>query len=198
MSNTDVIAITRQYGSGGREIGKKLAESLNIRFFDKEQIFLAAKESGVNKEFFDETEEQMNDNLLYSLANSSNELTDNKTLYDKLFEIQTAVIKKAAQEGPCIFVDSCAEYVLREEKRVFNIFVHADDFARMDRVVQGYGIDLKKAAESLVKKDQQRANYYTYYTNKTWGDPANYNLVIDSAAIGIDDAVELIKTAVWE
>lgn len=196
MSNTDVIAITRQYGSGGREIGKKLAESLNIRFFDKEQIFLVAKESEVNKEFFDETEEQMNGNLLYSLASSPNETADKKPLYDKLFEIQTAVIKKAAQEGPCIFVDSCAEYILREEKKVFNIFVHADNFTRLDRVVQGYGIDLKKAAESLVKKDQQRANYYTYYTNKTWGDPANYNLVIDSAAIGVDDAVELIKSAV--
>ncbi len=199
MSNTDVITITRQYGSGGREIGQKLAENLKIPFFDKELIFLAAKDSGVSESFFDEADERMNGSLLYSLATASEgALAKDISFYDRLFQIQTAVIKKIAQNGPCVFVDSCADYVLREEKRVFSIFIHAEDFSRMDRVVHRYGVRLEKAAESLVKKDQQRANYYNYYTNKQWGDPANYNLVIDSAAVGIDDAVELIKAAVAE
>lgn len=193
VKNMDIISINSQYGSGGREIAQKLAKNLNISFYDKELIHLAAQESGVEQDFFDQADEQASKSLLYSIVMASHSALDSDvTLYDKLFSLHTDMIKRIAQEGPCVFVGSCADYVLREEKKVFSIFVQADCFYRMDRVVGQYGLDPAKAAEYVIKKDRQRENYYNYCTNGKWGDPSAYDLIIDSSDVDIDRAVEMI------
>ena len=199
MSTGMIIAIARQYGSGGRKIGQQLAKDLNLPFYDTEQLAIAAKESDVNHNLFEDTDDKANSSLLYSLIMGSYtfgshvEQSKDIPINDRLFLIQADLIKKAAQEGPCVFVERCADYVLRENKNVFSVFVHADQFSRMDRIVGEYGINPETAAEYLVKKDKQRANYYNFYTNKKWGDLENYHLAIDSSALGINNSVELIK-----
>ena len=196
-----IIAIARQYGSGGRKIGQKVAKDLNLPFYDKELIALAAQESGISKELFEKADEKASNSLLYSLIMGSYTFGNHvdpaieMPINDKLFIIQSDIITKAAQEGPCVIVGRCADYVLRECKNVFNVFIYADKFARMDRIVEEYGINPEKAAADVVKKDKQRANYYNFYTNKKWGDLENYHLAIDSSAVGIDNASELIKAA---
>jgi len=197
-----IITIARQYGSGGREIGQKLAKELDIPFYDKELIALSAKENGLDEKMFEKKDERASSSLLYSLmignytfgshVSSNNDIPIN----DMLFLIQTDIIKKLAKEGPCVIVGRCADYVLRDESDIFNIFIHTDKLNRMDRVMHEYDVAPEKAADYLVKKDKQRANYYNFYTNKKWGDLENYHLTLDSAATNINGAVELIKSAV--
>ena len=197
-----IITIARQYGSGGREIGQKLAKTFNIPFYDKELIALAAKESGMNEEMFEKADERASSSLLYSLIIGNYTFgrhispINDMPVNDMLFLIQTDIIKKLAKTGPCVIVGRCADYVLRDEKNIFNVFIHMDKLNRMDRVVQEYNVEPEKAADYLVKKDKQRANYYNFYTNKKWDDFENYHLTLDSAATRIDGAVEVIKTAV--
>ncbi|HEX3039686.1 MAG TPA: cytidylate kinase-like family protein [Caproiciproducens sp.] len=202
MSNAKVIiSISRQFGSGGREIGQKLAEDLNIPFYDKKRIAIIAQQSGISNELFEKANEKAGSSLLYSLVMGSYTFgshvpPDSGTpINDRLFSIQADIIKQAAADDPCIFVGRCADYALREYKNVFRVFIRADQSFRMERAVSEYKIKPEEAAEFLVKKDRQRANYYSCYTQKKWGDPDNYHLVLDSSAFGIRDAVELIKSA---
>jgi CMP/dCMP kinase len=201
MSTGIIISIARQYGSGGRKIGQQLAKDLNLPFYDKELIALAAQESGISVELFEKANEKASSSLLYSLVMGSYtfgnhiELNSATPINDKLFVIQSNIIKRAAQEGPCVIVGRCADYVLREYKNILKVFVHADQLTRMDTVVMEYGVKPEAAAEFLAKKDKQRANYYNFYTNKRWDNLENYDLTIDSSVIGIEKAVELIKSA---
>jgi Cytidylate kinase len=193
-----VFAITRQYGSGGHEVGKRLATALEIPFYDRETITLAVKESDVGSELFGETDKRAEGSLLSQPA-AGNYTFDgpngNTQIYDKLFMIQAGIIERAARQGPCVIVGQCADYVLRSYQNLFSVFIHADKFERMDRVVREYRIAPEKAAESLIKKDKQRADYYNFYTNQKWDDFDNYDLAIDSSAVGIDQAVDLIRGA---
>lgn len=200
MINT-IFAISRQYGSAGHEIGQKLAQELDIPFYDKELIAIAAKESGVSEKLFESADEKASSSLIYSLMMGSytfgtrDDLNGDMPINDKLFLIQSEIMDKAAQQGPCVIVGRCADYVLRKYSRLFSVFIHADRFSRMDRVVKQYGIEPEIAAEYLVKKDKQRANYYNFYTNQKWDDFDNYDLTVDSSSIGIEHAVKLIETA---
>ena len=196
-----VFSIARQYGSGGLEVGRRLAKALDIPFYDKELIALAAKESGVSAELFEKADEKASSSLIYSLMvgnytfGSHSDLNGDLPINDKLFIVQAGIIEKAAQQGPCVIVGRCADYVLRSYQNLFSVFIHADKFERMDRVVQEYNIAPEKAAESLVKKDNQRANYYNFYTGRKWDAFSNYDLTIDSSPVGIDQAVDLIRNA---
>lgn len=201
MSNAKVIiSISRQFGSGGREIGQKLAEDLNIPFYDKKRIAIVAQQSGISSELFEKANEKAGSSLLYSLAMGSRAfgssiLPDGTTINDRLFSIQTDIIKNAA-ENPCVFVGRCADYVLREYKNLFRVFIRADESFRKERAVREYGIKPEEATEFLMKKDRQRAKYYSCYMQKQWGDSDNYHLVLDSSLFGICGSVELIKSAV--
>ena len=201
MGNTTIITISRQYGSGGREIGKKLAEKRNIPFYDKELIAMAAKQSGFSEEAFEKADERATNSLLYSLMMGSYSFGGRVTTFnempinDKLYLIQSDIITKAAQEGPCVIVGRCANYILRDFKNTFNVFIYADKLSRMDRAVKCYGIQADKAADFLTKKDKQRANYYNFYTNRRWNDPENYHLMLNSSHFGIEESVELILEA---
>lgn len=201
MQTQCVITIARQYGSGGREVGRKLAEKFGIPFYDRELIARAARESGISEEVFAQSDEKASSSLLYSLmmANvtfgNGVPMVNNLPMSDRLFILQANLIRKFADEGPCVIVGRCADDVLSGEKNVLNVYVYADKLSRMDRIVCSYGEKEGDAAVSLVRHDKQRAEYYNFYTGKSWGSAENFHLCVSTSALGLDGAVELIARA---
>lgn len=191
MSIKSIITIGRQYGSGGREIGEKLAKKLGIPFYDNKLLEIAAKESGINQEFFEANDEKPVNSLLYILSNTYS--SDNLPFNHKLFLAQFEAVKKIASEGPCVIVGRCADYALRDNKNVVNVFIHAALDSRRERAVKLYDVPEKKADEVIIRIDKQRASYYNFYTCQKWGRVDNYDLALDSSLLGIDGAVELLE-----
>ncbi len=193
-----VITISRQYGSGGREIGQKIAKHYGIPFYDNELITRAAKESGFAEENFARAEDKATNSLLYSLAMGINVYGNQDfgftglSLDDRIFLAQSDVIRKVAEEGPCVIVGRCADYVLREKENVVNLFIKASMNFRLERVIKEYGEDPNKAADIIVKNDKRRANYYNYHVGEKWTDLNNYDLVVRSDFKGIDQSVDCI------
>lgn len=193
-----VITIGRQYGSGGREIGKRLAERYQIPFYDNELITRAAKESGFAEETFERAEDKATNSLLYSLAMGINVYGNQDfgfsglSLDDRIFLAQSDVIRKVAQEGSCVIVGRCADYVLRERDDVFNIFVRASMDFRLERAIHEYGVEEKKAADYILKNDKRRGNYYSYHVGEKWTNLNNYDMVINSSLLGLERAVDCI------
>lgn len=197
-----IITISRQYGSGGHEVGERLAKKLNIPLLDKELIAMAAKQSGLSETVFERADEKAGNSLLYSMVMGNYTFGSRITgvnempINDKLFILQSDIIKKAAEEGPCVVVGRCGDYILRKHENVFHVFIHANKEARVERIVRKGLCEAGKAADFVAKRDKQRANYYNFYSNKRWDDLSNYNLVLDSAQFEIDDLVEIITDAV--
>ena len=183
-----VITIGRQYGSGGRE----------IPFYDNELITRAAKESGFAEENFAKAEDRATNSLLYSLAMGINVYGNQDfgfnglSLDDRIFLAQSDVIRKVADEGPCVIVGRCADYVLKERDNIVNLFVKASMKFRIDRVISEYGEAPDKAADIILKNDKRRANYYNYHVGEKWTNLNNYDMVIRSDFVGIDQTVECI------
>ncbi len=202
MSTKTVITIGRQYGSGGRIIGQRLASELGIKCYDKELLEHAANDSGICKELFENHDEKPTNSLLYSLVMdtysfgySSAAFTD-MPMNHKVFLAQFDAIKKLAEEGPCVMVGRCADYALADMKGCMSIFIHADQSIRINRIAERYNLTLNKAKDAVIKTDKSRSSYYNYYTNKRWGEASGYNLCVDSGLYGIDGSVQLIKEAV--
>lgn len=196
-----IITIGRQYGSGGKEIGKKLAEYYNIPFYDKELLKVAAKESGICEEMFENFDEKPTTSFLYSLVMDPYALGYNAASFDmplnqKVFLASFDAIKKVADEGPCIIVGRCADYALKDYDNKLNVFIHAPMTFKKSRIQEQYEVPEVKVKDVAIKTDKQRASYYNYYTSKKWGDLKSYDLCIDSSILGIDGTVELIKQAV--
>jgi cytidylate kinase len=196
MKENYVVTIGRQLGSGGREIGEKLALRLCISFYDKELIFLASKESGLGKEFFERADEKKRIPILgglfglkgsFSVEPFSNYYLSNETL----FKIQSDVIRELADKGSCLFVGRCADYILKDHPRCLNIFITGDMEDRVKRIAAIQKVTEKKAAEIIEKSDKQREVYYNYFSNKVWGAAESYHLCINSSVLGIDGSVEL-------
>lgn len=194
-----VITISRQFGSGGREIGKKLADSLGIPFYDNELITRAAKESGFVEEAFENAESHASNSLLYSLAmgigayNNQEIGFSHLSLNDRIYLAQADIIRRVASEGPCVIVGRCADYILKNVPNVINIFIWADMDFRSERAIRIDNMSTDKLEESILKIDKRRANYYNYHTTGRWGQTENYHLSIKSSTVGIDGAVECIK-----
>ncbi len=188
----NVITISRQYGSGGREIGKKLADKLGIPFYDNELISRAAKESGFSPSSFENAENKASNSLLYSIAMGMNaygyqELGfGNLSLDDRIYLAQSDIIRKVAQEGPCVIVGRCADYILNDIPGVVNIFVWAEIDFRIKRIMELYNLTEAKAAEKIHKMDKGRANYYNYHSSEKWGRAENYHLSLRSDYVGLD------------
>ncbi len=193
-----IITIGRQYGSGGREIGQKIADHYGIKFYDNELITRAAKESGFAEEMFKKAESKATNSLLYSIAMGINVYANQDfgfnglSLDDKVFLAQSDVIRKVADEGPCVIVGRCADYVLKEYENVCNIFIRASMSYRLERAVNQYNDDPNSAPDVILKNDKRRANYYNYHVGEKWLNLNNYDLVIRSDLMGIDNAVECI------
>ncbi|MBR2715540.1 MAG: cytidylate kinase-like family protein [Ruminococcus sp.] len=198
MSNKYVITIGRQFGSGGRAVGQKLAEKLNIPFYDKELISIAAKESGLSPEVFKDVDETAANSLLYSLSmglysfgNGPLAMGD-LPVNDKLYILQHQIIRELATKEPCVIVGRCADYVLKDNPHCVNIFIHADIAYRKKRAIVVHNIEEKRAESIINKTDKTRANYYSFYSGQKWGQPQNYDLCIDSSKLSDDQIVELI------
>ncbi len=195
-----VVTISRQYGSGGREIGEKLAKELNIPFYDNEIISRAAKESGFAEAAFERAEEKATNSLIYSIAMGMNAFGNQDFGYaglsidDRIFLAQSKVIRSVAKEGPCVIVGRCADYILRDFENAVNVFINAGIDFRIERAIRLYNLSKDKAAEAVIKYDKRRANYYNYHAEDRWGNINNYHLSIRSDYGGVDHAVQCIKT----
>ena len=193
-----IITIGREFGSGGHLVGKRLAQKLNIPFYDKELLDRAAKESGLCKEIFENQDERPTNSFLYSLVMdtySSNVMND-MPLNQKVFLAQFDTIKKLAEEGPCVIIGRCGDYALEDDPRLLSVFVHADTDVRVKRISQLYGLTPNKARDRIRKNDKSRSSYYNYYTSKEWGAVDSYQLSVDSSLFGIDGCVDLILKAI--
>lgn len=193
-----IITISRQYGSGGRDIGEKLAEKLGIPFYDNEIISRAAKETGFAEAAFENAEKKATNSLLYSLSMGMNSYGNHDigftqlSLDDQLFLAQSNVIRKVAEDGPCVIVGRCADYVLRDLPNVVNVFIWAELKTRKKRAIELYHLKESKAEEEILKMDKRRANYYNYHASEKWGRAENYHLSLRSDYIGVDHTVECI------
>ena len=199
MATNLVITIGRQFGSGGRKVGRLLAEKLDIPYYDKELLAEAAKDSGICQEIFENHDEKPTRSLLFSLVTGVQMHGDPGSMYmdmplnHRIFLAQFDAIRRIASEGPCVIVGRCADYVLRDKPNAVSVFVKADIRQRVERAVSLYGVDPAKAEETVRKADKQRASYYNYYATATWGDVNNYDLCVDTGKLGIDGTVELIE-----
>ncbi|MDR0838465.1 MAG: cytidylate kinase-like family protein [Oscillospiraceae bacterium] len=199
-----VIALSREYGSGGRDIGKQLAEELDIGSYDKSIIKLTAEKSGLAPGYVEESEEKVANNFLYNVQYSSSYPSIDSIVYyetptnDKMFIAQSAVIRELADKESCVIIGRCADYVLRNAENLVRVFIRADITERAKRAVELYGLTEKNAEATVRKTDKSRANYYKYYTNRAWGAPENADIMINSTFTGVDGAVAIIKTMLKE
>ncbi|MCL2125737.1 MAG: cytidylate kinase-like family protein [Oscillospiraceae bacterium] len=198
-----IIAISREYGSGGRHIGELLAKELDIPFYDKEIIQMAAQKSGMSAGFIEKSDESIPNTFLHNLKYSAYSSYDSISYYDtpvtdKVFLAQSAVIKELASQGSCVIVGRCAHYILRNEPDVIAIFIRANLDDRVRHAVEHYDLPQQNALDRIKKIDKSRINYYKYYTSRQWGSIENYDLVINSSFSGIDGAVAVIKAMLLE
>ena len=199
-----ILTIGRQYGSGGREIGQKLADHYGIQFYDKDLVAHVAKESGFCKEIIQREDERPTSSFLYNLVmdtysfghGAATAFTD-MPLSQKVFLAQFETIKSLADKGPCIFIGRCADEALAERDNVINIFIHASEEFRISRVRTYPEYDAREQAgkritDFMAKIDRQRQSYYNYYASGKWGRAETYDMSIDSSMLGIDGTVHLL------
>lgn len=193
-----IITIGRQFGSGGREIGEKVAEHFNIKCYDKELLSRAAKESGFCEEMIQNHDEKPTNSFLYNLVMDTYSFGYNASSFvdmpisHKVFLAQFDTIKKIADEGPCVMVGRCADYALSDYKNCLNLFISGDTKTKIDRVMGKYNLTEQKAKEMINKKDKQRSSYYNYYSSKKWSQADSYDLCINSSVLGIEGTVNLV------
>jgi len=191
-----IINVGRQLGSGGHDIGRMLALDFGAKYYDRELLNLAAKESGFSEKFFEENDERKG--FLKGLFNVQTSHFSGSSLYksnfsqESLFQFQSDAIRKAAAEGSCVFVGRCADYVLRDYPNVVNIFVTASMDYRIRQIMNKQHLDEEAARNYIEKRENQRAEYYNYYTGKKWGYAASYDLCVDSSVLGIMETEKLI------
>ncbi len=187
--NLPVITVGREYGSGGRWIAQHVAEALGLPFYDNRLIVMAAERSGLSEDFVRNVEEHRSSLFLYNMYFSAGNLP----VHDQVFIAEAQVILRVAEEGPCVILGRCADYVLRERENCLHVFVHAPLEARVRRAEREYGVP-GDARAFVAKYDKARASYYNHFTTEKWGHTRNYHLTIDSS-IGLARAAETILAA---
>ena len=201
MGFKPIITVGRQYGSGGRYVAKLLAEKLEIPFYDKELLAEASKDSGICQEVMENFDEKQEKKSIFSMFGNIQGRRDagmyiDMPLNHRIFLAQFDAIRRIADQGSCVIVGRCADYVLRDHRNVVNVFIKSPVEERIKRIVELYKVDPVQAEENIRKADKQRAAYYNYYATGTWGNVDNYHLCVDTGALGIEGAVELICKAV--
>lgn len=193
-----IVTIAREYGSGGRECGKKLAELTGYKFYDKDLITLAAQKSGMSTDALNSVDEKAASSLLYTLALGSSIYNSgmgsvNLPINDKLFVVQSQIIKDIANSGEgAIIVGRCADYVLSERDNVVKVYITSVFDTRVNTVMKRHDLTQSQARDLIIKTDKRRSNYYSYYTGEKWGKADKYDVVVSTARIGIDGAAGLI------
>ena len=194
MQKSLIITIGRQFGSGGHEIGEKLAKKLGIKFYDKELIKLIAKQSGLCEKVLESYDEKPTNSLLYSIVMDiyPSVMYTGPTIDQQIYQANYDTIRRLADGEPCVIVGRCADYILRDHPELVSVFVHANSDFRAARIAEEYKLPDAKVRDLLVKTDKKRANYYNFQSEKQWGAASSYNLCIESSEVGIDGAVDLI------
>ena len=191
-----IINVGRQVGAGGLEIGRMLAQDFDAKFYDRELLNLAAKESGFSEKFFKQNDEKKG--FLRGLLNVQTPHLSGGNLYgsnfsqERLFQFQSDAIRKAAQEGSCVFLGRCADYVLRDFDNVVNVFITASMDFRIQLVSKVKELDAEHARKLIEHVESRRAQYYNYYTGKKWGAAESYDLCIDASILGLEETEKLI------
>jgi cytidylate kinase len=196
MANSIIINVGRQLGSGGHDIGRMLALDFGAKYYDRELLNLAAKESGFSEKFFEQHDEKRG--FLKGLFNMQTSHFSGGSMYktnfsqESLFQFQSDAIIKAAKEGSCVFVGRCADYVLRDFPNTVNVFVSASMEYRVSQIMNKQHLDEDSAMAFIEKRESERAEYYNYYTGKKWGHAASYDICIDSSVLGILESEKII------
>ena len=193
--NAKIITISREFGSGGRSIGKLVAEQLGYAFYDKALVERIAKESGYAEDFIERRGEDATSksSFLFNLSRSGGGGFDGMpAITDKLYVIQYNTIKKLAEESPCVIVGRCSDYILRNEPDSLHVFIHADAEFRARRIVEIYGERDNAPLKRVEEKDKTRQVYYKNYTGRIWGMSENFDLCLNSGKIGIEKCAEII------
>ena len=186
-----IITISREFGSGGRTIGRKVAEKLGIPCYDAELVEKIAEESGYAEEYIKEEGEYTSGGWLSTLFSDR---TNGLTNQDKLWNVQSKVIRELAEKESCVIVGRCADYILRDKADCLTVFIHASLEKRAERIVREYGETDETPEERLKDKDKRRATYYRFYTDMKWGQAKNYQVCLDSGELGIDKCVDIIAS----
>ena len=197
MSNPLIITIGREFGSGGHEIGARVAKRLGIAFYDKELISLAAEKSGLYDEFIEQHEQRSHGSFLAGLAASATFTSgyfspQNMPLSESIFISQAQVIRDLAEKESAVIVGRCADYILSGRENTINIFIFAPMEKRVQRVMEVYSLDEAEAMKKLSTSDKERGNHYFRYTDRKWGKAQNYDLCINSALMGLDKTADMI------
>ena len=196
-----IITIGRQYGSGGNEIGRKLAEELGIDFYDKNILRMKSDESGIKESYFHQADEKAGSRLLYRIVSGMTpemrepSFGSDLISADNLFRFQSEVIRKLAEEQSCVIVGRCADYVLEDadDIELVRVFIYADMDARIRRVREKELYAPEDVRKNVKRIDKERRNYYRYYTGRGWADPENYDLLINTSTTGIKGSVRMIE-----
>lgn len=198
MENKFVICLGREYGSGGHNIGKLLSGMLGVDYYDKKLLDEAAKKSGISQEYFAKSDEKAPGSLAHTLASglfvgSGMFMYNNSLSSESIFKFQSETILQLAEQKSCIIVGRCADYVLREQKNVFSVFITAPLSARTRRVAHREDLPASQARDKAKKIDKIRKEYYNYYTNKRWGHTDSYQLCVDSSVLGDEGTACFIR-----
>ena len=192
-----VITIARGFGSGGRTIGKLLAQRLDCNFYNNDLIKLASEESGINIELFGRADEKVKSSLFKRYNRSYGEyvLSPNSADFvssDNLFNYQAKIMKQLAEKGDCVIIGRCGNYILKDDPNVIKLYLYSDLETSLDRVTELYGMKPSEAKRTIDKIDKSRAAYYEYYTGKDWHDLSNYDLCVNTSGISFEKAAEII------
>ena len=194
--NNLIISVGRQLGSGGHDVAKLLAQRFGCTFYDREILNIAAKESGFCEKFFEQTDEQKG--FMKSLFHThvpfvaDNSFYNNNFSEESLFKFQSDAIRKAAEEGPCVFVGRCADYILRDHTALVRVFITADTNERICNVAKRDNCSLEEEKKTITSRESERSSYYNYYTGKQWGDSASYDICVNSSLLGLEGTVNLL------
>lgn len=196
-----VITISREFGSGGRQIGEQVAKALDVPFYDRTLIDLVAQKSGYSPDFVAENDQRITKSMLFQIAitgsvppwiNGGQAITNR----DTLFSAQSKVIRELAAQGGCVVVGRCANYILRDIPTHFSVFISSVQSDKIKRCTLDYGIRPDAAEGEMLRRDRDRANYYSYYTGEIWGEAKNYDLALSGSRFGVEGAVQVILDAV--
>ncbi|MBP3672512.1 MAG: cytidylate kinase-like family protein [Oscillospiraceae bacterium] len=190
-----IITVSREFGSGGRTVGRLIAQQLDIPFYDSELVKQISLESGFAPKFVEEHGEHSPGNSLFSYAFAPQGVPgvmNGLSTADFLWNIQCSVILQIADQGPCVIVGRNADYILKDREDVLNVFIHADKDFRAERIVRLYGNSEKTPAARLQEKDKRRRVNYQHYTGRTWGIAENYDVCLNSGVIGVERCAEII------
>lgn len=196
-----VITISREFGSGGRQIGEKVAKTLGFTFYDRTLIDLVAEKSGYSQDFIAENDQRLTQSMLFQIAISGSippwfNGDAAKPVQDTLFTTQSKVIRELAEKGGCVIVGRCANYILRDDPNCLSVFISGNLQSKIKRCIAEYGIRPEAAQGEMHRRDKERSNHYAHYTDQVWGEAKNYGLALNSDKFGIEGAVKIILTAV--